>query len=356
MDNSIERANKDSVNVMFRGTQPLATGRNAFLRHALRSIGNNLSEHETNNIQTLNPRHSGAIRAFINGEWITTEYSYLSDTMTDTNEVEQLIIRQAKDWMDASDFTVVNVDTSYASGEKLALALASVTGGVIVDNWLDENNYSCRPTFPEKHEVGENTRIDLLTLPKGWSRIDAIALMNHIASEDAPPHVSLSVKNDASTRSTIVEFVQNVENRYKITRKFNVTGEKDVSISTYYNDDNARSLLRKVAHTVGGQYACCLNPYEDTMVNETLQFDVSNLGLETMPSLTSDRVKVVNAIMSANNLLSVLAPDDREQTQGMLDEVVGAVAAQDYRLLKSQRVLTTEKEAHVKSARGIGDR
>ena len=61
------------MNVMFRGTQPLVAGRDTLLRRVLEIVGDNLPAHETNDIQTLNPKHSGALRAFINREWMTTE-------------------------------------------------------------------------------------------------------------------------------------------------------------------------------------------------------------------------------------------------------------------------------------------
>lgn len=101
----MQTANKDSVNVIFRGVYPLLSyGQNpdrlfAIFDQSLRrafgdNAANNCSLHPSNKVHTLNPKRSVARCAFIDGEWLTAECGSFGEIMPDPTDVEKLIIAQ----------------------------------------------------------------------------------------------------------------------------------------------------------------------------------------------------------------------------------------------------------------------
>lgn len=227
--------------------------------------------------------------------------------------------------MDAGDFTVINIDTTHPKGHEYARALAEVTGGTIVTDWLSEGTYSyCAPLPPEK-EIASGGGIDLLVMPKGWTRLDTMALINHIVSCNTLPPAPLSVVNDGDIGCSIMELKLKADTGAirdnSASVRFTLMGDTDISVLASRGLSMERNILKSVAMMSGGQYAARLISDEHDL-KDTLAINTAGLGVsaEKMPDMASDRMKVLQKIFSVSGVQSLVSPQKRNMLMEILSD------------------------------------
>lgn len=334
-----------SVNVMFRGALPPYVVKD----YVLCALGDVMDQkspsyHLSNEIRALRSRHSIAAKVYDNGQPFSVEICSLSGELIDDNPLERLLAKQARHAIDAKDFTVVNFSTESVVGRKAVIRLAEMMNGVTVRNWKSEDQYSLY--WPDKslvkqQAVTKDSAIDTLVMPSDWSRLNALALLCHVASQRASDKdVSLTLSTHILSAETVATLAWE-ENAISVGGKFMLSGHENIAI--YASLHGERDLLAQVALLSGGVSACGL--YHEG--KSFRQFDVAAIEQAVIPSLDAMRAKVIAASVPTRDLMTLLSKSEGAQAAEMLSEVVRSLSTADCSFVRSQkcRVKETQKTA-----------
>lgn len=312
--------NQNTVCVMFRGT-PTQDFLDTFMKKAM-SCAKSYGFHVSNDIRTLNPRHSIGYKAFFatapQDTWVSIECSSLLTGRSDMSAVEHRLSEQAQSWFGSSDVTVFIVDTASPKGRDVAEDIARLLGGIIIDGWQTET-YGVRTmrTF-QNCETALPDCLDVLVMPQGWSRLDAIALVDYVAST-LPAPLDFKLTCDEKANKVVMRSAS------LSAERITVNGDTSVTLSAYERE--AGRILSKVAAISGGQYAACLS-------SDPCFVDVTDMGADTLPSLTEWRFKALRQIMQPPALSTIMSASDRKVVSDMISDVAHDLYRYD---LKSQK-------------------
>lgn len=289
------------------------------------------------------------------------ECCFFSEGMSDCNEKDRLLMRQAKHALGVSDFTVVNIEIVDDNSMKIARALAEMTGGVIVENWKDEEG--CSFVWPDAHKIKEpvtqDSEINVLVMPNGWTHLDTLSLLYYVVKQKALDGECLM--------STLIPEREFAETGIKMEEVFfrwkeidevskcevlreeclKIVGEKNITVSAWFR---ARVLLSRAALISGGLAAYGFKPSLyliecNREIDDFHSFDVTSIGAETIPSLDDARIEVMKAFLPLNYLSSMAS--DVVDVDKMKQDIFGVIkdSLEKGKTPQSQRMQSEDRNA-----------